>query len=1260
MHLGKGKHAIYLAVFLLFSASAGGQAGKNFRYHFDGGNEIANVITGSQSLTINYSLSELNLGNTTNTTGTFYRVTIPGHTPTVEPGKPELPVYSRLITVPAGSEFKIKISEVKSSKLKPSGKKIDGILFPAQEGMTKSFQQNKPEFRIDKASYSEKKLISSDTVVIERIGSIRNKNIANLRITPVRYNPHSNTLEVITSMKIEILFSESEKSVSRSQVSESALFSQSLEKGVVNYNPDEVVPGFSDRPVKMVIITDTAFRKHLQPFLKWKMQEGYELNVLYKGLGKVGTTYLQLKDTLTKIYLSADAANPPPEYLLIIGDVNRIPYYGQGGSGNITDMYYGEFDGNGDYIPEMYVGRLPVADTTELKNVVQKIIQYEKFEFAESNKFYSGAIGAAGSDAGYATYMNGQLKYLTTNYLTAANKITNSHFYYPSTLTAEKDSIIKLINKGTSFINYTGHGDVSIWLHLGFQVADTAKLHNVNMYPLIISNACQTARFSSKYSLGNRMVVSGKKGAIGFIGCSNDSYWDEDYYWSTGPGNISENRAYDPNGLGAFDRLFHTHAESPSDWYFTLGQINYAGNMAVSASTTSRKKYYWETYNVIGDPSMIPIIGTPLPFNAVLPDTLPNGIKSLSLDLDPFSYVAISHFDKLWDASYVSKSGSVVLDLPGVSEDSCLIVITGQNKIPVIKTVYISEVKKEFLNLTSTAISDLQGNNNARADFGEAVSLNLKVGNLGLTAAQNVYAKISSKSGYITISADSVFIGTINANSEALITDKLAFTVAGNVPDLSVATLLLKIKDSKTEKLYSVDVTIHAPDLLITSCIMDDTTLGDGDYIADPGETFNLVFKIKNEGSSDASGQFFITSPMGEITILQPSVKSGLLKFGETTDIPITVKLSESAPSGTVITVYSTLNCSPFIINKDFTFRAGRIRESFEASSFNIFPWINISSIPWTLSESGSYDGGTSAKSGAILHNQSTTLSIKTQYREADSLKFYYKVSSEANYDYLSFIVNGTEVFKKSGDIPWTRAEIALPAGLNKLEWKYKKDQSVSGGSDCAWIDMIDFAVNGTVSYIQKDLKIAKIIGPVQKDDFGREEVTVKVLNTGRDILNGFNLAYSVNGHQPVKEFFDKQVIPDGDTVTVSFTSKADLSKYGIYDFKIYGIDNKDDYLNNDTLYVKVENTKITETLSAFPNPFREQLTVVLNSVLSDKVIITLVSASGVKIQIFEKVIISGMNTIVLPFPDLAPSLYYLNIRGTTIDKTIPVMKITR
>jgi len=1258
MHLGKDKQAILLAVFLLFAASASGQTGKSYKFRFDGNLHKSDVIIGNQFIIINYSISELNVESITNGNGSFYRVSIPGHIPTVSPGKPELPVFSRLISIPYGSEPKIKISEVRSSKINPSGKKIVGVLFPTQESETKGAQQLKPGFKIDKTVYASRGLISSDTVRIESLSTVRNNKLANLYILPVRYNPHSNSMEVITSMRIEITFSNSDNITSKSLTTQSSLFNESLDKGVLNFNPGQVIPGYSDQPVKMVIITDTAFKKLLQPFFKWKTQKGFKLKILYKGTNMAGNDYTHLKDTLTKIYKAGTVNDPPPEYLLIIGDINRVPYYGSGGTGNITDMYYGEFDGNGDYIPEMYIGRIPVADTTELKTAVNKIIQYEKFQFADTNKFYSRAIVSAGYDEGYSSYMNGQIKYATSNYLTKANKIDEFHFNYPQSYTA-KDSIIKLINKGVSFINYTGHGEALGWLHVNIKSPDIQQsFENKNMYPFIISNACRTAEFSLATSFGTRMLLTANKGAIGFIGCSNDSYWDEDYYWAVGQGTISADPTYEGKGLGAYDRMFHTHGESPSDWYFTMGQINYAGNLAVSASNSSRKKYYWETYNLVGDPSVIPILGKPDLYNISLPDTLPNGITSLTLNVDPFAYVAVSHSDTLWDASFASNSGAVVLDMPGRSNDSCLVVITGQNKIPLVRTIHISNINKEFINLSASSINDSQGNNNNIADYGESFYLKLKVSNLGLTDAHNLYAKISSSSDWITITRDSVSIGTLQARSDIELSNNLGISVSNNVPDMGIVTIKLLLKDQKIEKRYSIDIAIHAPELQIINCIMDDKSLGNGDYIADPGETFNLIFKVRNQGSSNISGQFGISSQDNDLTILEQTKNSGVLKFGGVTDVPVMVKLSETSSSGSYFTVSTTLDCSPYIVNKDFSFRVGKIRESFESLSFNVFPWINISAIPWTITSLSSYDGSISAKSGAIPHSGSTSLILRTTYATADSVKFLYKVSSEQNYDFLAFKLNGVDIFKKSGEIPWTKMAVAVSAGLNKMEWIYKKDNSVSQGSDCAWIDLIDFAQSSPVNYIQSDLQLARIVTPIKKDKYGQETITVRVLNLGKDIFNGFNLAYAINNHFPPEvQYFDNQVIPYGDSVTVSFETKADLSKYGIYNIVAYGVDNKDDYIFNDSLTVNIENIRITETLGVFPNPFSDNLTVYINSPVDDKLHISITNVSGVKFYEVEKDIIIGKNSITISDFRLIPSIYYLNIQGTTINKTIPVLK---
>ncbi len=135
--------------------------------------------------------------------------------------------------------------------------------------------------------------------------------------------------------------------------------------------------------------------------------------------------------------------------------------------------------------------------------------------------------------------------------------------------------------------------------------------------------------------------------------------------------------------------------------------------------------------------------------------------------------------------------------------------------------------------------------------------------------------------------------------------------------------------------------------------------------------------------------------------------------------LPVGVRLSESAQYGEYISLLSTLDCNPFIVNKNFLFRVGKIRESFESSTFRVFPWINLSEKPWTITRTNSIDGSLSARSGAISHNASTSLIMRTFFPNPDTVKFYYKVSSEPNYDYFLFRLNDTEIMRKSGESNW-------------------------------------------------------------------------------------------------------------------------------------------------------------------------------------------------------------------------------------------------
>jgi hypothetical protein len=1233
-----------------------GQTSRSYRYSFNPGTEVNAIVTTDHSLVINYSLPEINLSSVTTDNGTFFRANIPGHIHTSEVGKPELPVLSRLIEVPDGYTVKVRITNVCSSEMKPSRKRIRGMLYPAQEGETKVTPQRRHSFTLDKAAYAARDYPSSDTVTIESVGIVRHKKLSTVTISPVRYNPHSNRISVITSMKIEITFVPEGSSSSKSPIPESRLFNETIGKGVLNYNPVNVVPGYSDKPVRMIILTDTAFRNQIKPFVKWKTQKGFRVEVLYMGADFAGDNYTAIKNTLTNIYNSSTADNPPPEYLLILGDVSRIPY---NTSSKNTDMYYGEFDGNGDYIPDMFIGRLPVRDTAEVKTVLNKIIQYEKFDFLATNEFYDNALISAGDAGGYEDYMNGQVYYGINNYLNPSTGINGFHFYYPASNSSAKDSIIKIINKGISFANYTGHGTTNGWLYMNISTSDTSLMKNKDMYPFIISNACSTSEFYNNGSFGNVLVKAHHKGAIGYIGCSESSYWDEDYWWAVGTGAISAEPKYETTGLGALDRLFHTHGEAASDWYITMGQVNYAGNLSVSASTSSKKKYYWETYNLVGDPSVIPVIGQPGTFNIALPDTLPNNLTKLSLVSVPFSYVAVSHFDTLWDASYASASGLVELDIPGVTNDSCLVVITGQNRKPLIKTVYFSDNHKEFINLKSSGITDESGNNNGLADYGEGIKLNLIVANSGTLQATGICAKITSSSPYVTILSDSVMIGTLSPGGEAILNNSFPIIISDEVPDLEIITIDLILKDSRVEKTYKIDICAHAPRLDITGLLIDDSVTGNGNYVPDPGETVNLVFNVSNLGTSSSSGLFTISSLQAGITMLEPSKSSGTLDAGTSTDIKVPVKLSDNISIGTNIQLSTLLNCGSIQISKNFSFKVGRLQESFESSTFRAFPWINRSTIPWKLNAVDPYDGRIAAQSGAITHNQSSSLIIKTYYNSPDSIKFWYKVSSESGYDYLYFKLNDVIVsnFKKSGDIPWSRTVVAIPAGYNKMEWVYTKDGSVSSGSDMAMIDMIDFAGSSAVRYISKDILSARIVSPVKKDKMGSEPVTVKLINIAPDTINGFNLAYTINDMFPVSQYFDKRLIPF-DTATVTFKTPADLSLYGIYNITAYSFNNDDDYLVNDTVRTNIDYTDILEPLTISPNPFIDEFQVTINSATAATAHFTITSALGLLITDFEKDISEGRNVLTISNLRMVPAVYYLHIRYNNVNRVIPVVKI--
>jgi hypothetical protein len=108
----------------------------------------------------------------------------------------------------------------------------------------------------------------------------------------------------------------------------------------------------------------------------------------------------------------------------------------------------------------------------------------------------------------------------------------------------------------------------------------------------------------------------------------------------------------------------------------------------------------------------------------------------------------------------------------------------------------------------------------------------------------------------------------------------------------------------------------------------------------------------------------------------------------------------------------------------------------------------------WSPETSVTHDLADAVRSGTITDEQFTW--IETRVAGPATLAFWWKVSSEADYDFLSLDLDTVSVFKISGQADWTHETLTLTPGLHTLRWKYQKDPSNPGGDDAGWLDQLE------------------------------------------------------------------------------------------------------------------------------------------------------------------------------------------------------------
>jgi hypothetical protein len=872
----------------------------------NGSTEVRITANTYQVLSLSVSLSSLQYRNVQTKLGPFSEIFVQGYGYGNTAGDPKLPVFHKLIEVPLNANFSIQIKREIYHEYDLSSFGINDRIIPAQAPLSKNITDaNQIPFILNAATYQMNQWLGSPLVKITPVGILRSLNLARLDISPVWYNPVTGKLRVYELLEVNVLFTNADVSatIQLKKQTYSPYFSN-LNSLVSNYKliPDSLI---TRAPVTYVIISAPAFHDALQPFINWKKKKGFNVIVGYTSNPAVGTTTTSIKNYLQGLYNNPPAGCQKPSFILFVGDVAQIPAWTT--NGHPSDMYYCDY--TNDNIPEVFYGRFSAQNVSQLQPYIDKTLEYEEYTMP-SDAFLGEVSMIAGADpTNGPLYGNGQINYGTSNYFNTAHNILSHTYLQPEPTGGNYTQLIhQNVSDGVAFANYTAHGSESGWADPSFLISDINPLQNNHKYCLMVGNCCKTSNFGTT-CFAEEIVRAANKGAVGYIGCSDYSYWDEDYWWACGFKAVSTNPVYSSQHLGAYDVTFHDHGEAPAKWFVTQGQMVTGGQLAVEESSSGMKLYYWETYCLMGDPSLSVYFSVPPPVAASYPATTIVGETNLTVTTEPYAYVALAvHDTTLLDALCADSSGIVNLTFsPLTSPDSLSVVITKQNRKPHIGFIQVVPATGPYVVLTTYTVNDsLGGNNNHAPDYGESIFLNVTVKNIGVVNASNIAGALSTPDTNVTITSGTFNFGSVDAGAMVTGQNAFALTLKNNVADQHNVFCTLLLTDGTNIWNSTLLLTLNAPILNIgTVTVLDPGPGGNGNGILDPGESATLKISTTNTGhaaSSNTIGHLTVpTSSAPYILVSNPTTYLGTLSAGGTGFAYFPVITNGITPVGTAV-----------------------------------------------------------------------------------------------------------------------------------------------------------------------------------------------------------------------------------------------------------------------------------------------------------------------------------------------------------------------
>ena len=1050
----------------------------------------------SNGVTLNFSIKEFTLDDRTINGEAMKEIGFSGNFLQNDEGSPNLPSISRFIAIPQGATAQLEIVKSRTEMMQ----NID--IAPAPK-IPMDNDRQPMQYHKNENIYTKNASFPLQPVIISQITQMRGIDVIMISITPYQYNPVTKNLVVYRDIEIKVSFSGGTGHFGEDRL-RSRFWDPILEDNIFN---SESLPeiNYADRisnPVKgtepgceylIIVPMDPAFKQWADSISAFRTEQGILTKVVT--IDEVGgNTSAAIESYINHAYYNW---NIPPSACLLMADHGTDPSttitstllydhpLGAGYNPYISDNPYA--DVTGDKLPDIAFARIAANNSEQLRTIVTKDLNYERNPPTDPN-FYKHPVTALGWQTerwfqlcsevvgGFWKNVLGKEPVRinaifqgtpSTLWSTAPNTSTVVNYFGPNGLAyipatpaelggwenGSAHEITNAINAGAFMVEHRDHGYTTGWGEPSYTNSDIDSLTNTNL-AFIMSLNCQTGKFDAANECFaekfHRYKYNGQNaGALGLIAATEVSYSfvNDTYAWGM----------YDnmwPNFMPAYGAMFQERDIRPA-----FG--NCAGKYFLQQSSwpynTNNKNITYELFHHHGDAFLTVFSEVPQLLTVSHAPTMDFGTVDFEVTADEGSFIALTANNQIVGTGTGTGNPVAVQVVPQAIGTIIKVVVTKQNYYRHHSEFNIGASPIGPYVLThSFTINDIQGNNNQQLNPGEDANLSLSEKNVGNSVSLNSIVTLSLTDPYITLVDQTENYGSIPAMETVIIPDGFKVHIAANVPNAHSALVTATATNgTETWKSYFA-LACQAPALSAGILTIDDSQGGNGNGRLDPGETADIKIVNTNSGLAsafDALGSMSLSS--GFLTLNNATYNIGTINDSASSVSVFNVTVNPLTPEGLQVNLNYTLTSGAYTVQKTYIVGAGMLVEDWETGNFSKFNWVFGGVQPWTITNVGPYEGIYSAKSGAIGNSANSQLILRYDVPAADSIKFTYKVSSEANKDGLIFYIDNVQQASYSGTSGWVQVGFPINAGIHFFNWKYIKNGSGAYGSDCAWLDFI-------------------------------------------------------------------------------------------------------------------------------------------------------------------------------------------------------------